>query len=175
MVQQRRTGFTTVELMVVLCVAATLATLAFPSFVTLIRTNRLDVSGELLRADLLVARREAIKMNGRVLVCPAGSSPTACGTDYSRWAGGWLVCYDLDGDGACDAATAAAPNPILRRGGLDGSLTLSGPDAAVRFNANGTQGNGGNVTFTVRGNWSGSTAAVGTIAASGNVALARGA
>src|SRR5258705_6996952 len=97
-------GYTAIELMVVVFIAGILATLAFPSFVESVRNGRLDTHGELLRADLLIARREAIKLNGRVLVCPAGTSAGICGTDYSKWAGGWVVCYDLNADGECDTA-----------------------------------------------------------------------
>jgi type IV fimbrial biogenesis protein FimT len=179
MKQHRRSGssgYTAIELVVVLLVTAIMATLALPSFIAMIRNTRLDTYSELLRADLLIARREAIKMNGRVLVCPAGSSANTCGTDYSKWANGWIVCYDLNADGACDASTAAAPNPILARGAIDPSMVLSGPSAAVRFNSNGTQGAVGapSVAFTVSGHWSGATSLAPTIAASGNIVLAKG-
>ena len=168
-------GYTAIELMIVMFVAAILATLAAPSFTAMVQNSRLDTYGQLLQADLLIARREAIRMNARVLVCPVPTSGTGCGTDYTRWSGGWLVCYDVDANGACDATSAAAPNPIVLRGPIDGSVSLAGPASVVRFNSNGTQGSGGgSVVFTIRGKWSGSASMIDTIAASGNIVLAKG-
>ena len=168
-------GYTAIELMIVLFIAAILATLAAPSFTAMVQSARLDTYGQLLQADLLIARREAIRMNGRVLVCPVATSGTGCGTDYSSWSGGWLVCYDVDANGACDATSATAPNPIVLRGPIDGTVALAGPSSAVRFNSNGTQGSGGgSVAFTIRGKWSGSTSMIDTIAASGNIVLPKG-
>jgi hypothetical protein len=97
------------------------------------------------------------------------------GTDFTKWASGWLVCYDRDVDGVCDDTATSDPNPIRQHGALDTQMKVTGPTAAVRFNADGTQGAAGasTQTFTVTGTWSGAKTYTGTVAATGTVALAK--
>ena len=168
-------GFTMVELAITLAIAALLATMATPPLAELVRSARLSSVARELNADLVLARREAIKRNTRVLVCPVGATAGKCGTDFTKWASGWLVCYDRDVDGVCDDTATNDPNPIRRHGALDTQVKVTGPTAAVRFNADGTQGAAGasTQTFTVTGIWSGAKTYTGTVAATGNVALAK--
>jgi prepilin-type N-terminal cleavage/methylation domain-containing protein len=170
-VKRRLGGFTAIELMITLTIVATFATVAFPSFVTMVRSTQLSTTGDLLNADLLIARREAIKQNGRILVCAAASPSTmTCGTN---WANGWIVCYDIPYNGVCDTTVPLDPNPIVRRGAVNSSMTIGGPAAAVQFNANGTQGSdGSNRCFTVSGSWTGSASYIYKIAGSGHISKA---
>ena len=73
-------GVTLVELMIVVVIAAILASIAAPSFISMIRDMRLSSASSQLFADLNIAKSEAIKRNARVLVCayPSGAPPTAC-------------------------------------------------------------------------------------------------
>jgi len=157
-------------------IAAVLATIAMPSFVDLIRSTQLTTAGDQLYAEMLLARREAIKRNTRVLFCSQGASAGHCGTTVAAWTNGWLVCYDADADGDCDASTANNPNPIRQHGPVDSTLTVTGSAATARFNPDGTQGDPGAaaLTLTVRGTWTGSKSYVGTVSSSGNVSLAKG-
>ena len=163
------------ELMVTIALAAILAAIAAPGMMDFIRSNRLSTATRQLDADVLLARREAIKRNTRVLVCPVGSTANKCGSGPA-WTQGWLVCYDANLDGDCDDTATGNPNPIRKHGALDATLTLTGPAAVARFNANGTQGAAGaaSLTFTTKGTWTGSKSYVETITATGNVALAGG-
>lgn len=61
-------GFTLIELMVVLAVAGVLATLAVPSFKSLIQSQRVKNASFELYAALSLARNEAIKRNSDVTV-----------------------------------------------------------------------------------------------------------
>jgi Tfp pilus assembly protein FimT len=123
-----------------------------------------------------LARREAIKRNVRVLVCPVGATANKCGAGTAQWAQGWLVCYDANADGDCDDTVAGDPNPIRKHGAIDTTMTLTGPAGVARFNANGTQGAAGaaSLTFTTKGVWTGSKQYVDTVTATGNVALTGG-
>ena len=174
----RRTqrGFTMLELMVTISLAAIMAAIAAPGMMDLIRSNRLGTAARQLDADLVLARREAIKRNTRVLVCPVGSVAGKCGSGTTAWAQGWLVCHDADLDGDCDNAATGDPNPIRRHGAIEATLTLTGPAGVARFNPNGTQGAAGaaSLTFTTRGNWTGAKSYVETVSATGNVAMALG-
>jgi len=161
-------GFTLAELMVVVAIAGILAALAGPSFSGLINTTRQNSALTLITGDLNRARGEAIKRNQRVLVC-VRDTDAACGNGLD-WRNGWLVCYDEDQNGACDATTAANPNPITVRAPINTNLTLVGNAATIRFNPSGTQGAGGAVaTLTLGGTWSGATAITANIAATGNI------
>jgi type IV fimbrial biogenesis protein FimT len=170
-------GFTTLELMITLAVAAVLAAIAAPSMIIFVHNNKMSTAARQLDADMLLARREAIKRNMRVLVCPIGSVAGKCPTvTATGWTQGWQVCYDADADGQCDDTATGNPNPIRKHAALDSILTLTGPAAVLRFNANGSQGAAGaaSATFTTRGTWSGSTSYGETITATGNVSMAAG-
>lgn len=168
-------GLTSLELMIGAALVATISAIAAPGMLDFVRAHRLATAARQLDADLLLARREAIKRNARVLMCVAGTTAGQCGSG-TTWAGGWLVCYDADQDNLCDASTSTNPNPIREHRKLDSTLTLVGPASVARFNANGTQGTAGasSLTFTTRGVWMGSKSYVETITATGNVSLAAG-
>ena len=173
----RGRGFTLVELAITVAIAALLATMAAPPMAEFIRAARLTSTANQLQADLQLARREAIKRNTRVLVCPgtSGTCPSQSLTGTLNWANGWRVCYDRTLGGQCDTSVTSDPNPIRVQGALDSSLALTGPAATVRFNADGTQGAaaGPTRTFSVTGTWSGARTYTTTVPATGNVALAK--
>jgi type IV fimbrial biogenesis protein FimT len=120
-----------------------------------------------LVSDMQMARGEAIKRNAWMLVCARDVATDTCATG-TNWSNGWLVCYDVNNDGACDTGTTANPNPVRVRRALD-AMTLTGPNAVVRFNPSGTQGGSGatTVTFTMTGTWTGSSSRTGTVAPTG--------
>lgn len=123
-------GFTTVELLVTLSIAAILVGLAVPAFGELIRNNRATAAVTRLAADLQFARSEAIKRNVRVLVCRRATGST-CGSGTS-WEAGWVVCYDSDSNASCDPAGAAGPNPIRVAGALS-NVNVAGPSGSFWF------------------------------------------
>lgn len=75
-------GFTIIELMVTLVVAAILLAIAIPSFTYLTVSNKLSTSANSLVNNLMIARAEAVKRNADMNVCadstcavvPAGST-----------------------------------------------------------------------------------------------------
>lgn len=108
-----------------------------------------SVSSQLL-SDMNLARSESINRNARILVCVRDTAGTGCAAG-TNWQAGWLVCYDNGttgnlgngvADGECDAppADGSRPNPIVVRSAVSSNLTLASSVAAIRFNANGTQG-----------------------------------
>jgi type IV fimbrial biogenesis protein FimT len=74
-------GFTLVELLVTISIAAILLTLAVPSFGTLILNQQVRVSAGDLQTTLFYARSEAIKRAADVSVVPIGGD----------WKNGWSV------------------------------------------------------------------------------------
>lgn len=80
-------GFTLVETIVVIAVAAILIALAMPNFTSSIRGNRLTAGGNNLLATLNYARSEAVKRGRDVVV----RKPTG-----GNWEDGWQVFVDMD-------------------------------------------------------------------------------
>jgi type IV fimbrial biogenesis protein FimT len=85
-------GFTLIELMVTLSVAAVLAALAAPSFQGMIASGRINSGTNDLMGTLAVARSEAIRRNTRITVCKSANQ-SAC-TTSGTWDQGWIVFVD---------------------------------------------------------------------------------
>ena len=85
---QRGTGFSLVEMMTVLAVAAILLGLAIPSFVELIQNQKASATVNDFLSAIQLTRSEAIRRGVRVDLVPAGDT----------WATGWTIFIDEDGD-----------------------------------------------------------------------------
>ncbi len=90
-------GFTLIELMVTVSMAAILLAVGVPNFSAMINDNRMATTTNKLVSALNLARSEAIKRGLRVTLCKSadGSSCTTSG----NWEQGWIVFTDLDADG----------------------------------------------------------------------------
>ncbi len=98
----RGRGFTLVELLVVLAVAAILLTMAVPGYAFLANASRLAAATNDLMTAVQLARSEAIKRGVRVTVCKSGGSAVACDAG-ADWQSGWLVFVDAGAQGVVDA------------------------------------------------------------------------
>lgn len=114
-VQPGQGGFTLIELMIVLVLAAILLGVAGPSFQDSIQRNRLQSTVNEMAGVLSFARAEAVIRTRAVSICPT-TNLTSCGG--ANWEVGYLVFVD-DGDGTGGAAADGALNgaeEILRIG-----------------------------------------------------------
>ncbi len=150
-------GFTLIELMVTVSVAAILLAVGVPNFSDMVKNNRMATTANELVGALNLARSEAIKRGVRVTVCKSAGGATC--TTSGNWEQGWIVFTDLNGDGAFaddgDSTLCESGEECILRihDGLPSSLTLrtgSSFDDWVSYLPSGrSKGNGGlsNDTF----------------------------
>jgi type IV fimbrial biogenesis protein FimT len=100
-------GFTLAELVVGVAVAALLAAAAGPTFARFLAEQRLLDEARRLSEAIVLARSEAIKRNGIVVLC-ALAPPAGCG-EADRWHTGWTAFEDRDGDGEQGADDPSVP------------------------------------------------------------------
>lgn len=81
-------GFTLIELMVTIAVAAILVSLALPSFSDATLSGKLVASANDLVAGVALGRSEAIKRNAMASMC-VSSNGTTCGS--GGWEQGWII------------------------------------------------------------------------------------
>lgn len=86
----KRSGFTLIELIVTISIAAIFMSMAIPSFIGTIGRNRLTTNANELVTSLNLARSEAVKRGVQVTIRRNG------GTN-SLWEGGWDVFVDVAG------------------------------------------------------------------------------
>lgn len=121
-------GFNTVELMVTVAILAILSAMAAPSFTPLFERWRIIQTVESLKSSLQLARSEAIKRGGQVVIQKIANNTDGCTTAINKadWDCGWLVCNDINNSGTCTKAdpvlhTVSTPHnlQITRKGGAE--------------------------------------------------------
>ena len=113
-------GFTLIEVLVVLALAALLQTLAAPALSAMVDQVRVGSAAQTLHGSLQLARSEAIKRNGRVVVCKSADG-LSCVT-AGGWEQGWIVFHDRNNNATLDSGEPV----LLQERGLPPSLRLTG-------------------------------------------------
>ncbi|MHB9119601.1 MAG: GspH/FimT family pseudopilin [Burkholderiales bacterium] len=120
-------GFTTIELMVALAIGAILVAMALPGFKSTLLKYRLSSRANDFFTALTLARSESVKRNGLVSVCQSADGLTC--TTTGGWEQGWIVFYDVNGNGVVDTPDCSVNTQdcIIRTGGAFGTgYTMSG-------------------------------------------------
>jgi len=104
-------GYTLIEMMTVLAIAAILVSLAVPGFQALIRNQRLNTGVNSFAGAIHLARSEAIRRSARVDLVPA---------DGADWAQGWIVFVDQNGNQRADTGESV----IARQGPAPLGMTI---------------------------------------------------
>ena len=128
-VRRTAAGFTLIEMMVTLIIAAILLTVAGPAFRDLILNNRLVAASNSIAGSLNAARTEAITQQQMVIVCSSANGSACDGT----WSDGWITFIDVDANGTVDAG-----DTVLRwtQPAVEVSLRFVGA-SKVRYNSQG--------------------------------------
>ena len=129
MVKQQR-WFTFLELMITLTVAAILSTLAFPSFVTMTKNNRLTTQANDFILALNITRSEAVKRGTPTTITASGGS----------WANGWTVANPNATPVTLRIGDALQDSMILTNDNSNTILTYSSSGTAAG-NSNAAPGN----------------------------------
>ena len=110
-------GFTLIELMITVVVIGVLAALAGPAMRDVVLNNRMATEANDMLSTFMLARSEAVKRSGNVVICKSLNpdlplTTVACDTTTANpWTTGWLVFSDLNKDGDYDDGT----DEMLRR------------------------------------------------------------
>lgn len=140
--KNRDKGFSLIELMIVLLVAAILLLVAVPAWSNAASAAHNIAARGALASSLLDAVRHSSVSGSEVVVC-AGSLRCSGGPD---WSGGWIVFSDLNGNRARDGVEMVVRQVPPLRGGV----RLRSTPGRTRLVFQPSGGNAGsNLTFTL--------------------------
>lgn len=118
--KKAHSGFTLLELMVVLAIAGVLFAVAVPAMGNFMRNSRITSAANDVMAGLHMARSEAIKRRQPVTLCTS-AAPLVADPDCAASADltGWVVFVDLNQSGTHDGAEEV----LLRREPIPATIT----------------------------------------------------
>lgn len=128
----KQLGFTLIELMVVIVIAAILLTIAVPSFDSMIKKNNVEALQARLSSAISTARTEAASRNTIVTIC-ASSNGTTCSNNNGLWGEGWVI-FENDGHNIDDVANKIAIDVFESEGAYS---IVSNNNSYLSFNSQG--------------------------------------
>jgi type IV fimbrial biogenesis protein FimT len=140
-------GFTLVELMVTVAIAAILLTIGVPAYQTTTSKYRINSEVNGLVGDLQYARSEAIKQGTNVTVCISTDGATCSGSSTS-WAAGHIVITNPPTSSGTASGTVGAGSVLRQQPAFSGTDTASAVStasghasvASIQFNRDGFAG-----------------------------------
>lgn len=122
-------GFTLIELMITLAIAAIVLTIGVPSFQEMMRNNRVAAQMNEFTSALNLARSEAVKRGVNVGLVP----------NTGGWAQGWTAFVDTDSSGSLNGTEVTLR--VYDR--LEGNPTITGATAGIFYLPSGAITGGG--------------------------------
>jgi type IV fimbrial biogenesis protein FimT len=123
----KQSGATLVELLSALSVMAILLVMGVPSFTALARNSHLTSIANEVFASLYLARSEAIKRNGRAVLCPSRSGNSCA--ESGGWGQGWIVFADANNNKVVDQGEPI----VLTRQSLGQGYNLNGNTNIAKY------------------------------------------
>ena len=152
MLRKRQSGFTLIEMMIVIAVLAIMSAIAIPNFMSLLPGMRLNGAARQVMGDLMAARMKAVKLNKKTKVFFDNSSQ-------------YRICDDADSNATVDDGEGDVVDRSIQANYQDVSFDL-GRTADPVFSPRGTATNR---TITLE-NTSGSEKSI-TISIAGRVKI----
>lgn len=141
--RRMQTGFSAVEIVAGMTIAAILAGVALPTYRNVSEAAHAGAARAALGESLLVSISHAALAGSEVVLCPGDANGCRASTDWSQ---GWIAFADLNGDRRHDSRETL----LREQAALGGQVHLRSTVGRTRlvFQPNG--GNAGsNVTFTL--------------------------
>ena len=144
--RRRAAGFTLVELMVTIAVAAIVVALGVPSFMRTLARHTIASQAEELQDAVRIGRNEAMKRSGPVVLCRTEeSNPSHCAASGGSWQT-WVLFTDV----ARSGAFAAGDSVLRQRQEASRRTTVTGDAASIHFEATGiAHADTGNAVFVL--------------------------
>jgi len=140
---KNQSGFTLIELMVVLAMLGVLLLIAFPNFNDMIQGQRLKTQANETLAAIVLAKSEALKRRSNVTVCAMSpGTSNQCGTLGGHWANGWVVFDDSNNDGVVSDG-----EEVIKNRGDYKKLTSMASVTGFTFDFEGIANTSGDINF----------------------------
>lgn len=173
-------GFTLIELLVVVAIVAILASLAVPSFNTMLMKRSVQGAAQALVSDMRFARSEALRRSMSVSICSlaANSTNTCAAGGGASWVNGWMVFSDVAAanpvvfNSASGDEIVRVQQPLANLASI-ASTVPSSDKQGITFEAHGRSKSAGNQTFifTPRGTVPAGTVRIVCVSSQGRVRL----
>lgn len=118
--QQFHGGYTLIELLMTISLATSAMAFVMPAVGDLLNSARIQTGAQALSNSLALARSEAVKRNGRVVMCksPQGDQCERTG----GWEQGWIIFQDLNNNAYLDEGEGI----LHREAGIQTALSMRG-------------------------------------------------
>lgn len=110
--RSRCQGFTIIELLVGIAIAAILLMVAVPTYRAVVDGSRVSSELDALSSDMAFSRMEAVKQGLNVMMCSSRDGLTCSGS--GNWQDGWIVMLPEGGICSANSGLGASHGALLR-------------------------------------------------------------